>query len=114
MQKKLLNSVKIFYPRYSQREVIDRIKKSIPELKKLIEIKRVILFGSYAKGNFTAKSDIDILIIYSEYKNENLFKEIKKTINLYNLQPHLFTEKEYKKQKEIIDRMIKDGIQIYP
>ena len=41
---------------------IDRIKETIVPLIKDYPIRRVILFGSYARGDATEKSDVDLII----------------------------------------------------
>ena len=63
------------------------IKTAISEIIKdaspVMEIKCAIIFGSYAKGNQTTKSDLDILIAYNKsnlIKNLSYDEEIKKTI----------------------------------
>jgi predicted nucleotidyltransferase len=45
------------------REFSDGLKKE--------HIRNVILFGSVARGDFTERSDIDMLVIYSRTKPEN-------------------------------------------
>jgi predicted nucleotidyltransferase len=50
--------------------VIDRFKQ---ELKNLgISAERIILFGSYAKGNPREDSDIDLVVISDDFKKLNL------------------------------------------
>jgi predicted nucleotidyltransferase len=44
-------------------EVYERLKKISERLKKEYHAEKVILFGSYARGEETEDSDIDILII---------------------------------------------------
>ena len=44
-------------------EVIDRIKVISERLKREYNAERVILFGSYARGEATEDSDVDILVI---------------------------------------------------
>lgn len=41
---------------------IDEIRERIIPIAKRFEIQRVILFGSYARGEATAESDIDLII----------------------------------------------------
>ena len=53
----------------------EKIKKILTEVKKyLIEsfgdkIRRVILYGSYARGDYNRDSDIDVLIVVSDDAN---------------------------------------------
>ena len=51
---------------------------NIPDMDKILPIilsiaspDQIILFGSYARGNYTGKSDIDLLIIKKNLKNGN-------------------------------------------
>ena len=38
-----------------------------------LNISKIILFGSYAKGKATKESDIDILIISNDFKGKDIF-----------------------------------------
>ncbi len=83
----------------------------------LENIKRVVLFGSYAKRTFTADSDIDVAVISSKKSIDDelmitelvdiLKKRFEKTIQL-----HYFTEEEFMKntKNELINEIKKDGI----
>ncbi len=75
------------------------MKMSIIELKKKIvpiliknDVKHAAIFGSYARGEATKKSDVDILI---EYKNDD-----KSLFDLVDLQSEL--EKTLKKRVDLI------------
>lgn len=81
-------------------------------------IKKIILFGSYAKRTHSQDSDIDLAIILKE-KNaetellisetkENLEKRYKKEI-----QTHLITEKEFQQKNVLNKEIVKDGIRIF-
>lgn len=52
--------------------VVKRIKKVIhfykQDLEKKIRIDRIILFGSYAKGNTHKDSDIDLVVLSDDFK----------------------------------------------
>jgi uncharacterized protein len=45
------------------------IDKIIPMIVSLASPDQIILFGSYARGDYTDKSDIDLLIIKKDLKN---------------------------------------------
>lgn len=64
MQKRSSSSVKVFYPEFNQSDLLQTLKERIEGLNKELPLIKVILFGSYAKGNFTVGSDVDLLIIY--------------------------------------------------
>ena len=46
------------------------IDKIIPLIVSLVSPDQIVLFGSYARGDYKEKSDIDLLIIKKNLKNE--------------------------------------------
>jgi len=84
-------------------------KKAKEELRDLKELKEAYIFGSYARGDFSAESDIDILLIGSH-------SSIEAKRLLFELQKHLqrefnivdFTEKEYARRKKNKDEFIEN------
>jgi len=50
--------------------IIVRFKKELEKYH--IHPERIILYGSYAKGNARVDSDIDLVVISSDFKNMNL------------------------------------------
>ena len=46
----------------SREEAISILKKELPDLKDRYGVERIFLFGSFAKGQQTKKSDIDMLV----------------------------------------------------
>jgi len=113
MLKGSSSSVRIFYPRFSRDEVIQKIKEKLEVLNSKLPLISVTLFGSYAKGNYTAFSDIDLMIIYKGDQKENAYAVAKKTLSIPSLEIHIYSENEYNELRNIIDKMTKDGIVIY-
>ena len=78
-------------------------------LKKIKGIKEAYIFGSYAKGDFEAESDIDVLIIGSHPVMEAtkallpIQERIRREINVVDL-----TEKEFQKKKKDNDEFIRN------
>ena len=63
---------------------LDKIKKDLVKLNQF----EVIIFGSYAKGKFTSRSDIDIAAITRESnpeKNKKIWVSLLKIPSLYHL-----------------------------
>lgn len=114
MQRKFLNSVKIFYPKLSKEEVIQLLLQNLKILETKLPLVRVILFGSYAKGNYTVGSDVDLLVVYDGKKRSDDYAIVKKTLNIPRLEPHIYTKEEYEKIKDILEKMTKDGILLFP
>ncbi len=49
---------------------IEKIKPLIVERLKTLNPEKIILFGSYAYGNPTENSDLDICVVEKDYKNK--------------------------------------------
>jgi len=63
------------------------INESIRYLKSLLSeknypIERIILFGSYAKGNPNYDSDIDFIVVSSVFRGKNYFEKFDLTKNI--------------------------------
>ena len=113
MQKESSSSVRIFYPRFNREELIKRLKEKLGDLVKKLPLSSVVLFGSYAQGNYTVASDVDLLIVYRGKERRDAFATVKKTLDIPLLEPHVYSEDEYKRLKDLIGRMIADGVVLF-
>jgi len=86
------------------------LRQRMPTLQEKLPLKRVVLFGSYAKGRQTPASDIDLLIVYAGVPREDAYALVKRALHIRNLEPHVYAEAEYTQVKTTVDRMIRDGI----
>lgn len=98
-------------------KVIESISRFLSKISSEIPIKKVILFGSFAKGTYDEGSDID-LAIFSDYF-ENLLRVEGTTYLLIqaqefdlDLEPIAFTGKEYEDRLGIVDEIVKTGIDV--
>lgn len=114
MPKRLSTSVKVFYPKFDSHQVIKLIKKEIEPLNRLLPLKLMALFGSYAQGNYTVASDVDLLVIYQGKTRPDAYNLIRKSLSLPRLEPHVYSEEEYKSHNKVIDQMLKKAKIIYP
>jgi len=109
--------VKVYYPKFSREEIVSLMKKRIKALSKMLPLKAVVLFGSYAEGRFTAASDIDILIVYEGSRRKDVYKICWDTINIPQAELHIYSSHEYdalKKSKSFFPSEIdKKGIVIW-
>lgn len=73
---------------------------------------RVILFGSYAKGNYHKDSDIDIAVILKDYNNlietQLDLMRIRRKIDS-RIEPHPFREKDFEATNPIVNEILKYG-----
>jgi len=111
MQSRSSGSVRVFYPEYDTERLVQELKGKLVELEERIPLSKVILFGSFAKGSYTAASDVDLLVVYKgEEKKEDAYATIKKILRIPRLEPHVYSELEYEAVKETINKMTEGGI----
>ncbi len=83
-------------------EILQILKQHKEELYKKYGVEEIGLFGSFARGEEAAKSDIDILVEYRENIKRTLFDEAK-----------LIGELEEILKKEDIDLAVKKNLNKY-
>ena len=49
----------------TQDKIINTLEKEMPYLRETYHVQRIGLFGSYAKGNYTENSDIDLVVEFN-------------------------------------------------
>ena len=79
------------------------------------DFQKIILFGSYMKGNYRKDSDIDIAVIFSDYDNRldrqlELMKLTRKVDS--RIEPHPFREKEFEISNPFVNEIMTYGKEI--
>ena len=76
---------------------------------------KVILFGSYARGNFHEESDIDIAVVFKDYNNliemQLELMRLSRKIDS-RIEPHPFRESEFEISNFIVNEIVKYGYEI--
>jgi predicted nucleotidyltransferase len=76
---------------------------------------RMILFGSYAKGNYNDDSDIDIAVIFKDYSSitdmQLELMRLRRKIDS-RIEPHPFRESEFDLSNPIVNEIIRFGQEI--
>jgi len=102
-----------------QTEIISRI---VEKIKEGYNPQKIILFGSYARGNPTEDSDIDLLIIKETNKRrDERFVDVKRIIYNPNIRvpvsPIVYTPKELKRRLDMgddfVNEILKRGVVLY-
>ena len=91
----------------------EKISESVQSLLKKYHAEKAILFGSYARGEATEESDIDLIIVGgAEFEPTDVFaiaeelnRQLDKKVDVYEL-------REIDKGSELYDAIFSDGIEI--
>lgn len=113
MPKRSASTVRVFYPRYSRAEFLERLAEGMSLLRRRLSLEKVVLFGSYATSRHTVASDIDLLVTYRGKSREDAYALVKNTLNIYGLEPHVYSTDEYDHLKLTLERMTRDGVTIF-
>lgn len=86
-------------------EAIKRLEYALEGLR--IKTKKIIIFGSYAKGRARKHSDIDVVVISDDFKEMNLFQRLEtiglalaKAKTMEPIEALGYTEEEYNSEEE--------------
>ncbi|MBI5740628.1 MAG: nucleotidyltransferase domain-containing protein [Nitrospirae bacterium] len=104
-----------------------RIKEAVTYLRDLLyekglEINKIILFGSHARGNYTKDSDIDIVVISRNFSGKDTFERAKmlgdtewRLIKKYLFPFDIVTmsPEEFKKGVSSVSRFARGGKVVY-
>ncbi len=76
---------------------------------------KIILFGSYAKGNFNKDSDIDIAVILNDFHDiievQVKLMKLRRKIDS-RIEPHPFREKDFVLSNPVVNEIMKYGKEI--
>lgn len=99
-------------------KIMDVVNKYVGVILKHYKVKAIILFGSYAKGNYNEDSDIDIAIVTDDLKCDDVFEEqlnlkkLRRNID-YRIEPHLIIVADYDNVKTpFVEEVINTGIKV--
>jgi len=95
-----------------KRDALDIAIKYANAVKSKYDFVQVILFGSYAKGNYNDDSDIDIAVILKDYTNlidiQLDLMRLRRKIDS-RIEPHPFREKDFDITNPIVNEIVKYG-----
>ncbi|MFH1194062.1 MAG: nucleotidyltransferase domain-containing protein [bacterium] len=81
-----------------------------------IHLKNVYLFGSYAKGNFTEWSDIDLALVSEYFEGIRFYDRDKIRILILSISSHLeilpFNPRDFSVENPFAREVIETGIQL--
>lgn len=92
------------------------VDKFINILKQEMNIDKVYLFGSYAKGDYNDDSDIDIAVISNDFDGD-VIEDTMKLMRLRRrvdnrIEPHPYKINEFNNNNPFTEEIIKKGLRI--
>ena len=95
-----------------KRDALNIASKYADAVKLKYDTVKIIMFGSYAKGNYHKDSDIDIAVILKDYNNlidtQLGLMRIRRNIDS-RIEPHPFREKDFDITNPIVNEIVKYG-----
>ena len=108
------SSVRIFWPAFDRAGLVETLREGVRRLEHELPLLRVVLFGSQATGRATAASDVDLLIVYRGEPRSDAYALVKRAFRVARLEPHLYTEAQCRQAADVVERMTRDGITLFP
>ena len=94
-------------------DVINIVQRYAEALKSRFEYQKIIIFGSYARGNPREDSDIDIAIVFSNFHNrfdrQAELMKLTKQIDT-RIEPHPFREDEFDVSNPFVYEIVNNGM----
>ncbi|MDI6603821.1 MAG: nucleotidyltransferase domain-containing protein [Thermoanaerobacteraceae bacterium] len=88
-------------------KLIDSLKNIF---EKYPEIKKAVIYGSRARGDFKSTSDIDIAIFNEKDLSPELYLEVDEAVGIYKTD---IVEVGRLHNEKLLENILKDGIEIY-
>lgn len=91
---------------------LEEIKKHCKNVFEEYDVKFCFLFGSYAKGKATEKSDVDLLIS-TDITGLKFYGLVERLREALHKKVDLLDIRQLVENKELIEEILKDGVKIY-
>jgi predicted nucleotidyltransferase len=98
-----------------KREAITAAQKYVDNVGKKYELARAFVFGSYAKGNYRADSDIDVAVILKNAPN--LFDAQVDLLHMrrdddLQIEPHTFRDTDFNTDDPLVHEILQAGLEL--
>ncbi len=119
MRRGSSDTVRIEYA-VPKRRVEQTLARYVKRIRSRVGVHLAILFGSYARGNYSHDSDIDIAIIADRLPEDHVerYALLKETVLGLDLQPFTYTVKEWEEMTKIesgfVREILSHGKVLYP
>jgi len=98
-----------------KREAIIIAQNYIDDVSKKYNVVQAFVFGSYAKGNYRADSDIDVAVVLKNVPN--LFDAQVDLLHLRNdedlrIEPHTFRDTDFDTDDPFVNEIVQAGLKL--
>jgi predicted nucleotidyltransferase len=100
-------------------EASDEIDKFVKRVKEVIRVEKVIVFGSRARGDHLADSDVDLIMVSRDFEGVSFYERMDKLILLWesplDLDVLCYTPEEFRMKQEeicIVKQAVQEGVVI--
>jgi len=95
--------------------IIDVVKKYVMLLPKSFGVKRVYVFGSFAKGQAHEASDIDIALVLANlpdfFDAQKRLMQLRRKVDL-RIEPHPIKLEDFNDSNPFADELVRTGVEI--
>ena len=96
-------------------EALNIVQKYAEVLRNKFDFQKIIIFGSYVKGNPHKDSDIDVAVVFPNYDNRlNRQVELMKLTRQIDtrIEPHPFWENEFNPSNPFVNEIVSYGMEV--
>ena len=98
-----------------KREAITAAQNYVNNVSKKYELAQAFVFGSYAKGNYHADSDIDVAVILKNVPN--LFDTQVELLHMrrdedLQIEPHTFRDADFNTDDPLVHEILQAGLEL--
>ena len=103
---------------YDYETISETIMNYVLDVRRAIPIDRVVLFGSFAKGEATEESDIDICFFSHSFESQQMVDVSKQLFRLtrkykgIDIEPFGFPTSELEKDNPFVNEIMRTGIEL--
>ena len=102
---------------YAQRIIVDIIMGFVDAINKEKQVNKVILYGSYSRGDYSMDSDIDVAVISPDFTGDRTedqywLMQKRRSIDL-RLEPMPFKPEDFVPDDPFVREIIETGIEIF-
>ncbi len=105
--------------KYTNERIMSQLSIFKKKVNKKFNLQQFILFGSRARGDYLLRSDVDILLVSSDFQKLDFRQRMAEVITYWDemvdLEPLCYTPEEFERKKKqigIVRQAVKEGIEI--